>query len=58
MRRGRGDLEQIQDLFAGEDQAFAFQDMQLGMTPDDEDMFWPETIRRNPPVPHSTETPR
>ena len=41
MRRGLGDVEQIQDFFAGEDEAYAFQDMQLEVTPEDADFVWP-----------------
>ncbi|KAK3716377.1 hypothetical protein LTR37_006527 [Vermiconidia calcicola] len=48
VRAGRGEDEQIQDEFAGEDQAFTFQDMQLQLVDESTTAFpWPETFERH-----------
>ena len=46
MRQGDGEYMQIQDLFAGEDHAFTFQDMQLEMTPEGEEITWPPAFEK------------
>ena len=46
VRCGRGDSLQIQDSFAGEDQAFSFQDMQLAITPEGDDFTWPNCFEK------------
>jgi hypothetical protein len=46
LRRGRGDSEQIQDYFAGEDNAYEFQDMQLEVMPEGSAVKWPRQFEQ------------
>ena len=47
MRRGRGDSEQIQDKFAGEVESSTFQDLQLELIDNEEDIVWPAAFEHH-----------